>query len=130
MTSPRSAALGCLALYLTASGVVLLAGGHPLLALAHAGGVMLAFGAIQRRGEVADAVGDFLPLAVFPVLYAEIPRLIAAVGAQYHDATVQGWETALFSGLPSAPTGSDGRPSARRSGALVRTGVFASSRLV
>jgi membrane-associated phospholipid phosphatase len=46
-------------------------------------------------------VGDLLPLIVTPMLYGEIPRLIAALGTSYHDSNVQRWEGLVFGGQPS-----------------------------
>jgi membrane-associated phospholipid phosphatase len=42
-----------------------------------------------------------LPLFVAPLLYAEIPLLIATLGSSYHDVLVQRWEVALFGSHPS-----------------------------
>jgi len=51
---------------------------------------------IKPRGVAAAALGDLLPLVVAPLLYAEIPFLIAAIGSVYHDAAVQQIEVAVF----------------------------------
>jgi membrane-associated phospholipid phosphatase len=102
---PRSVALGCLAIYLTASGIVLLVGGHFLLALIHAAGIALAVGAFNPRDGVAAMTGDFLPLVAFPLLYSEIPQLIAALGTTYHDQLVQAWEIHTFGTLASGALG-------------------------
>src|SRR6185436_16979948 len=40
-------------------------------------------------------------LILTPLLYAEIPALIAAMGTTYHDASVQSFEVALFGGQVS-----------------------------
>ena len=101
-SGPRRVALGCLAIYLAASGIVLWAGGHLLLAVGHATGIWLALRAGGRRQGVFGRIGDLLPLVAFPVLYSEIPQLIASLGTTYHDRAVQGWETALFGTQPSS----------------------------
>src|SRR5207244_1268156 len=38
---------------------------------------------------------------VTPLLYSEVPLLIASLGTSYHDATVQRWEAGLFNGQPA-----------------------------
>jgi membrane-associated phospholipid phosphatase len=98
---PRSVALGCLALYLTASGFVVAVGGHVLLAAAHALLIAIAMAVGKPRGTAAATIGDFLPLVAFPVLYSEIPQLIASLRTSYHDELVQRWELALFGTQPS-----------------------------
>ncbi len=93
---PRFFALAALALYLGVSGALLGAKGYGSLAVMHVVGVAMAFWANADRGRVARVVGDLLPLIAAPMLYGEIPLLIAALGTSYHDATVQRWELALF----------------------------------
>lgn len=55
----------------------------------------------RRQGRGWEAVGDLLPLALIPLLYAELPYLMAAFGAEFHDAAVQLWELAIFGGQPA-----------------------------
>ncbi|MBA3889501.1 MAG: phosphatase PAP2 family protein [Gemmatimonadaceae bacterium] len=43
----------------------------------------------------------WLPLVAIPLLYAELPYLIATVGAPFGDAIVQRWEGALFASQPA-----------------------------
>jgi len=93
---PRFVALAGLAVYLGISGVLLGATGHALLGAIHAVGITLAVWSNADRGRVARITGDLLPLVAAPVLYGEIPLLIAALGTSYHDAAVQRWELALF----------------------------------
>jgi len=93
---PRAAALVFLSGYLAMSGVLLGTDGHMTLAAYHAVGVILAAWALVDRRTPARTVGDLLPLVVAPLLYAEIPMLIAALGSSFHDDAVQEWERALF----------------------------------
>jgi membrane-associated phospholipid phosphatase len=51
---------------------------------------------IRPRRAVATTVGDLLPLVVVPLLYAEIPSLISAIGSTYHDSIVQKIELTVF----------------------------------
>jgi membrane-associated phospholipid phosphatase len=77
-------------------------GGHLLLVALHTAGVGLAIGVRRRQEGIGRRIGDLLPLIAFPILYSEIPQLIASLGTAYHDATVQSWEAALFGTRPSA----------------------------
>jgi len=43
----------------------------------------------------------WIPLALWPALYAEVPTVIAGLGGSFHDATVQAWERAIFGGQPA-----------------------------
>jgi membrane-associated phospholipid phosphatase len=52
-------------------------------------------------GALRMTIGDFLPLIAAPLLYAEIPSLIAGIGSTYHDGAVQRWEQALFGWQPA-----------------------------
>jgi membrane-associated phospholipid phosphatase len=97
----RAAALVAVIVYLGGSGLVLAGGGHRGLALLHAAGMLVAGWACLDRRRFGGTVGDLLPLVVAPVLYAEIPLLIAALGSSYRDALVQGWESALFGTQPA-----------------------------
>jgi membrane-associated phospholipid phosphatase len=45
---------------------------------------------------------DWLPLVAVPILYIELRWIIPAIGAAHRDATVIGWERALFPSNPSA----------------------------
>jgi len=93
---PRAVSLAWLAVYLVASGVVLAAAGQGTLAVLHGAGILVILWSGPERGAGAKVAGDLLPLFVAPLLYGEIPRLIAAVGTNYHDSVLQGWELALF----------------------------------
>src|SRR5215213_6504672 len=101
LRGPRAAALVGLLLYLGASGLVLVAGGHSGLALWHAAGMVVAGWACFDERRFARTVGDFLPLFLTPLLYGELPVLIATLGSSYHDALIQGWEAALFGTQPA-----------------------------
>ena len=48
-----------------------------------------------------DDIVAWIPLVLWPALYAEIPTVIAGVGTAFHDATVQRWDLALFGTQPS-----------------------------
>jgi membrane-associated phospholipid phosphatase len=93
---PRAAALVILSGYLAMSGVLLGTDGHMRLAGCHAAGVLIAAWALADRRKIPRAIGDLLPLVVAPILYAEIPLLIAALGSRFHDDAVQEWEKLLF----------------------------------
>jgi membrane-associated phospholipid phosphatase len=101
VTRPRDVALGCLAIYLAGAGIVLVSRGHFLLSLVHAAGIGLVAAVRKPRSGTCQIVGDLLPLVAFPILYSEIPTLIASLGTTYHDATVQSWERAIFGMQPS-----------------------------
>ena len=101
LRGPRTAALVWLSAYLAVSAVALAAGGHARLVLAHAIAVALAGWACVDRRPLARIAGDLLPLLLAPILYAEIPSLIAALGSSYHDVLIQRWEIALFGSHPS-----------------------------
>jgi membrane-associated phospholipid phosphatase len=97
----RGVSLVWLSIYLFVSGVVLSTGGYWMIAIAHALVLALAAWSIRPRSDPALAAGDLLPLIVAPLLYGEIPQLIAALGSTYRDVLVQRWELALFSTQPS-----------------------------
>jgi len=93
---PRAAALVILSGYLAMSGVLLGTDGHMVLGALHAAGVMIVAWTLVDQRKLARAVGDLFPLVVAPILYAEIPLLIAALGSSFHDDVVQEWEMSLF----------------------------------
>lgn len=95
---PRGAALVCLSSYLAVSGLVLAAGGRAWLAGLHVALIAMAVWSFVPRSDVARTVGDLLPLVVAPLLYGELPALIAVLGSAYHDVTVQRWEIDVFGG--------------------------------
>ena len=101
LREPRAVSLWWLGAYLALSGIVLAVGGHWRLAVLHAGGLLIIAHALTSSGRAISRVGDLLPLFVAPLLYGEIPWLIAAVGTTYHDLLVQHWESALFGTQPS-----------------------------
>jgi membrane-associated phospholipid phosphatase len=49
-------------------------------------------------------LGAWLPLIAIPLLYAELPTLIAGAHSTFHDAAVQRWELSLFGGSSPAQT--------------------------
>ena len=83
--APRAASLAILSGYLAMSGVLLGTDGHTTLAALHAVGVMIAAWTLVDQRKAARAIGDLLPLLVAPILYAEIPLLIAALGSSFQD---------------------------------------------
>lgn len=98
-------ALGWLAVFLIASGVVLAIGGHWALASLQ---VFLATTAVlvivrmtEKRALRMIPVVLVAVLVVWPLLYFEVPLLISALGSTYHDVVIQRWEAALFRGQPS-----------------------------
>jgi membrane-associated phospholipid phosphatase len=101
LRDPRSAALAWLAAYLGVTAALLGAAGHEALAILHLGAIMVVAWSMRPRGLTARAIGDLLPLIVAPLLYAEIPSLIQAIGGGYHDALIQRWETFVFGQEPS-----------------------------
>ena len=110
LRDPRTIALAWIGGYLALTAGVLAASGHHRLAAAHALGLLVVGWTLASRGDAARVTGDLLPLFLAPVLYGEIPLLIAAVAGwgqgiapdqAYHDAAVQRWEAALFGTQPS-----------------------------
>ena len=93
---PRAASLLVLSGYLAMSGVLLGTDGHTVLGALHAAGVMIAAWTLVDQRKQARAIGDLLPLVVAPLLYGELPLLIAALGSSFHDDVVQEWEKSLF----------------------------------
>src|SRR5262249_12330157 len=77
------------------------ASGHRALAILHLGAILVAAWTVRPRSTTARAVGDLLPLIAAPLLYAEIPSLIQAVGSGYHDVVIQRWEAFVFGDEPS-----------------------------
>ena len=86
----------------------------PILLAVHVGLVYLLFTGLRPLRRAADAsepgptagVAKFLihwyPLLLIPFLYWELPILNSAVwGGRIFDATVQGWEHAVFGGQPA-----------------------------
>jgi membrane-associated phospholipid phosphatase len=84
----------------------------PLLAFAHLAAVALGFGLTPARQAwrlfsarlpaAARFIGDWYPLVLLPALYLELAILNhAAFGGRYFDATIIGWEQAMFRGQPS-----------------------------
>jgi membrane-associated phospholipid phosphatase len=95
----RTVALHWLSIYLAVSGAVLAGGARWALVALHVALIVVAEVAILPRGS--RIVGDLLPLVAAPLLYGEIPSLIAALGTSYHDAAIQALELSLFGTQPS-----------------------------
>jgi membrane-associated phospholipid phosphatase len=55
----------------------------------------------KTSGRVSRVVGDLLPLIAAPLLYAEIPALVGALGSLYRDSAIQSLEAAMFRGQPA-----------------------------
>jgi membrane-associated phospholipid phosphatase len=96
LSAPRSISLGLLALYLAATLGVLATSSATRLIAIHILLLGIVAWTIKPRSVVAAMVGDLLPLVVAPLLYAEIPSMISAIGSVYHDATIQQIELAVF----------------------------------
>jgi len=88
--------LGLLALYLAVTLGVLATSKAPRLIAIHILLLGVVVWTIKPRSVVAAMAGDLLPLVVAPLLYAEIPSLISALGGVYHDASIQQIEFAVF----------------------------------
>jgi membrane-associated phospholipid phosphatase len=86
--------------------------GSSFILVAHVAGLGLAVYAARRlgyhdasgqaRGARVEAALAWLPVVAVPLLYAELPALMAGIGSTYHDATVQQWELELFGGSSPA----------------------------
>lgn len=69
------------------------------VALGHAAMLLFAWRSVRRTPAEAGwlrELRDWLPLLALPLLYAELPVLIGAVGTPFQDPRVIGWESALF----------------------------------
>src|SRR5579862_7927114 len=77
LREPRALALAWLAGYLVLSGALLGVGGHGRLAVMHVALIVVAGWSVVPRNDLARTVGDLLPLFAAPLLYGEIPFLIA-----------------------------------------------------
>lgn len=105
-----------LAAYLGASGLLALVSGTrigTLLGVAHAAGVALVV-AVARLPVPRRALPAFFrvayPVALTPLLYVELASLNQLLFTGYFDATVQGWEAAVF-GVQLSVKASDWFPS-------------------
>lgn len=89
--------------YLAVTSVIFVSRHEWRLAALHLVLITIGMWALWRTDDsgLKRLVGDLLPLIVAPLLYGEIPMLIAVVGTTYHDAVVQGWEARLFGGQPA-----------------------------
>lgn len=84
--------------------------GASAILVAHLGGCVLALFLATR--EVRDERGsgflrvlrDWAPLLAVPLLYTELPALIAGAESRFHDQLVQQWESALFGASPAHAT--------------------------
>ena len=101
--------LGYLLATLTPAWNALRAGqsGASALLVAHLAGCVLAVFLATRdvrdeRGPgVLRTLRDWAPLLAVPLLYTELPTLIAGAESRFHDQLVQQWESALFGASPA-----------------------------
>ena len=75
---------------------------HSLPLVAHLLALIGTAAVLTVRQPWTRPVRDWLPLIVGPFLYIELRWLIAGFGIPHADTLVQGWESALFAGNPSA----------------------------
>src|SRR5262245_27337589 len=85
LSDPRAISLCLLALYLATTAGVLARSHATRLIVVHVLLLGIVAWTIKPRSGVAAAIGDLLPLVVAPLLYGEIPSLVAAIGSVYHD---------------------------------------------
>lgn len=98
----RTVALTWLSVYLAATAVALATGrGNTWLVSLHVALIAACLWSVTATNAPLRAFGDLAPLAIGPLLYMEIPQLIAAAGTSFHDATVSRWEQVLFGTQPS-----------------------------
>lgn len=108
--SPARFALWALAAYLCLTlfplGRAVAHGAPPLVAGVHVLGVGAFWQAARmlRRGSKWRPLLVWLPLAVIPMVYAELPLLMLGAGSGYHDAQVQWIERTMFGGSSPAAT--------------------------
>jgi membrane-associated phospholipid phosphatase len=82
-------------------------GGVPAILAAHLGGCVLTVflatrGARDERGPgYLRVLRDWAPLLAVPLLYKELPALIAGAESRFHDQLVQQWESAVFGTSPA-----------------------------
>jgi membrane-associated phospholipid phosphatase len=106
-TSPALTILGVyLAVTAIPATIAMVRGGALAPAAAHyASTAMVAALWIRSRQPASTGMWrlliDWLPLLAAPLLYAELPYLIAGVGAPFRDALVQQWESGLFGASPA-----------------------------
>jgi membrane-associated phospholipid phosphatase len=55
----------------------------------------------ERGPGVLRTLRDWAPLLAVPLLYTELPPLIAGAESRFHDQLVQQWESALFGASPA-----------------------------
>ena len=64
--------------------------------------VLAAVLALLATRPTSRPYASWVPLVLWPALYAEMPFVIAALGGTLHDAAVQSWEGLLFRGQPAS----------------------------
>jgi membrane-associated phospholipid phosphatase len=95
-------ALGWLSVYLAATAAALAMGrANGWLVSLHVALVAACLASIMSPVRPLGSFGDLAPLIIGPLLYMEIPQLIAVAGTGFHDAAVSGWEQTLFGMQPS-----------------------------
>lgn len=75
---------------------------HSLPLVAHLLALIGSVAVLTARWPWARSVREWLPLIAGPFLYIELRWLIVGFGIPHADARVQGWESVLFAGNPSA----------------------------
>lgn len=74
---------------------------YPAIAAGHVALVAALAASLRGAGTAARAARGWLPLVAIPLLYAELPFLMAAVGTGFGDAAVQRLEFAVWGGHPA-----------------------------
>jgi membrane-associated phospholipid phosphatase len=99
--------LRLVAAYLAAAAIpvlrhALLAGGARAVGTAgvHLAVLVVVTALLRSRRQHGD-LAAWIPLVLWPALYAEVPTVIAGLGSSFHDGSVQAWELALFGQQPA-----------------------------
>ncbi|HEY9225091.1 MAG TPA: phosphatase PAP2 family protein [Gemmatimonadaceae bacterium] len=94
-------ALGWLCAYVAVSAALLAAGGHWRFVTVHVLVLGASAWAVRSKTSTGEVVRDLLPLFVAPLLYVELPSIIAVLGTGYHDSAIQSFEALVFGDQPS-----------------------------
>jgi membrane-associated phospholipid phosphatase len=76
-------------------------GSHGAITAAMHVSVLAACIAILSNRQPRSEWIAWVPLILWPALYAEVPAVIGGLGSSFHDVTVQAWESAIFGGQPA-----------------------------
>ena len=63
--------------------------------------VLAALAGVLTARKTTSDLAAWIPLVLWPALYAEIPIVIAGLGGSMHDRAVQGWDAAIFGAQPA-----------------------------